>query len=63
MKRLRKTSEITGMRISRKQYIWPTPKNCNGIETKMKPVNALVFPIVGLLYGAETWTMRKAEMR
>ena len=29
------------------------------LETKVKLVNVLVFPIV--LYGAETWTMRKHE--
>ena len=29
------------------------------LATKVKLVNALVFPIV--LYGAETWTMRKTE--
>ena len=31
------------------------------LETKVKLVNVLVFPIV--LYGAETWTMRKHERR
>ena len=31
------------------------------LETKVKLVNVLVFPIV--LYGAETWTMRKQERR
>ena len=31
------------------------------LETKVKIVNILVFPIV--LYGAETWTMRKHERR
>ena len=31
------------------------------LETKMKLVNVLVSPIV--LYGAETWTMRKHERR
>lgn len=30
-------------------------------ETKVKLVKALVFPIV--LYGAETWTLRKAERK
>ncbi len=29
------------------------------METKVNPVKVLVFPIV--LYGAETWTMRKHE--
>ena len=31
------------------------------METKVKLVKVLVFPIV--LYGAETWTMRKHERR
>ena len=31
------------------------------METKVKLVNVLVFPIV--LYGAETWTIRKHERR
>ena len=31
------------------------------LETNVKLVNVLVFPIV--LYGAETWTMRKHERR
>ena len=31
------------------------------LATKAKLVKALVFPIV--LYGAETWTMRKAERK
>ena len=31
------------------------------LETKVKLVKVLVFPIV--LYGAETWTMRKHERR
>ena len=31
------------------------------LETKVKLVNVLVFPIV--LYGAETWTMRQHERR
>ena len=31
------------------------------LETKVKLVNVWVFPIV--LYGAETWTMRKHERR
>ena len=31
------------------------------LNTKVKLVNVLVFPIV--LYGAETWTMRKHERR
>ena len=31
------------------------------LATKVKLVNAFVLPIV--LYGAETWTMRKAERK
>ena len=31
------------------------------LQTKVKLVKALVFPIV--LYGAETWTMRKTERK
>ena len=31
------------------------------LQTKIKLVNALVFPVV--LYGCETWVMRKAERR
>ena len=31
------------------------------LESKVKLVNVLVFPIV--LYGAETWTMRKHDRR
>ena len=31
------------------------------MDTKVKLVKVLVFPIV--LYGAETWTMRKHERR
>ena len=46
MKRLRKTSEITGLRIYMKKDIEPTQKNCKGIETEVKLVNVLVFPIV-----------------
>ena len=38
---------------------------CRGIKlaTKVKLVEALVFPIVTVLYGADTWTMRKAERK
>ena len=31
------------------------------IKTKFRTVNALVFPVV--MYGCESWTIRKAERR
>ena len=33
------------------------------ITTKCRIVNALVFPVYIVLYGCESWTIRKAERR